>query len=712
MVMGRVNAVTAVTGRLFEEGWGKVGRGRSIGHARHMARAAQGASPAVFKMIRTGGCSSPGQLSAQFNYLFSKSVDIHDSRGLLDGAKTLSPDQVEAAVSRWSDHWKGQMNAARTSHLLMSFPRGAKPSHVSLIAGEICREKLGGRFDYMIAVHTDSPNKNPHAHVIVNRRGQDGDYFILRRGTEYSYEAFKEAMVDHADRYGIRLEATSRLQRGHLRYPPTDEEWRRARERAVQTGGAFEAPEGKPRIGEDLSRATQEVRDWSLRYRELGSFASQQNLQDLATAFEKASSVLAGGGAILAKGEPYMSLVEDFDTAAANLRRAVDDAEERITDAAPNQRPAMERKLAEALTSVEHLQPLGTRSRDLREAASEEGIYSAQNLGMVNTRFALEGRDKLTTALDGTGIDPIEVEARMRVGATSAALEARWVQQDLQSVADLRGLDLKDQAQLQQAIAVVDAAYDRVAYAYGVDDAIHGRAASQHAEPAEADHELDAAPNAMARTQREVDAEDMEIKVYVQGERVSHDGGDETRSVVIEHEGRFYPAVETSDRGGEPTYTYDDKMSYGTLREAADRSAEAYRFRDSLDPSAQMERSRQAEALDHAPTTSIGSRDGTGADYNELARYARPVGAEEERRLREAIERTLSRDELDRLKHGDVDVLRGIGDRDDQLTMARDYLRTSNDPEARHGLERVSEELSEERERQRQERGHEGGGHE
>lgn len=642
--MSRVNAVTAVTGRLFEENWGKVGRGRNIGHARHMARAAQGASPAVFKMIRTGGCSSPGQLSAQFTYLFSKSVDVHDSRGLLDGAKTLSPAQIEAAVSRWSDHWKGQMNAARTSHLLMSFPRGAKPSHVSLIAGEICREKLGGRFDYMIAVHTDSPNKNPHAHIIVNRRGEDGDYFILRRGTDYSYEAFKEAMVDHADRYGIRLEATSRLQRGHLPYPPTDEEWRRARERAAHSGTAFEAPEGRPRIGEALIRATQEVRDWSLRYRELASFASQQNLQDLATAFEKASSVLAGGGAMISKGEPYMSLVEDFDTAAAHLRKAVDDAEQRIADAAPNQRPAMERKLAEALTSVEHLQPLGARSRELRESASEEGIYSAQNLGMVNTRFALEGRDKLTAALDGTGINPVEVEARMRVGASSAALEARWVQQDLQSVADLRGLDLRDGAQLQQAIAVVDAAYDRVAEAYGVDDAIHERAASQHGEAVDT--------GVMAKVHRETGAADV------------------------------------------------------------DRRAEADRLQDHLDPSAQMERSRQADALDHAPTTSIGSRDGLGADYAELVRYARPVGVEDERRLREAIERTLTRDELDRLTRGDVDVLRGVGDRDDQLTMARDYLRAASDPAARQGLERVREQLSEERERQRQERGHEGGGHE
>ncbi|MDQ1902520.1 relaxase/mobilization nuclease domain-containing protein [Paracoccus sp. WLY502] len=711
--MSRVNAVSAVTGKLFDEDWSRVGRGRGVGQARHMARAAQGASPAIFKMIRTGGCASRSQLSAQFNYLFSKSVDVHDSRGLLDGAKVLNPEQIESAVSRWADNWKGQMNAARTSHMLMSFPRGAKPSHVSLIAGEICREKLGGRFDYMIAVHTDSPNKNPHAHIIVNRRGQDGDYFILRRGTEYSYEAFKEAMVDHADRYGIRLEATSRLQRGHIHYPPTDGEWRRARERSAQTGTAFEAPEGKPRIGDALVRATQEVRDWSLRYRDLASFASQQNMQDLATAFEKASSVLAGGGTIISKGEPYMSLVEDFDKAAANLRKAVDDAEQRIENAAPNQRPAMERKLAEALTSVEHLQPLGARSRDLRESASEEGIYSAHNLSMVNTRFALEGRDKLTAALDGTGIDPVEVEARMRVGANSAALEARWVQHDLQSVADLRGLDLRDQAQLQQAIAVVDAAYDRVADAYGVDDAIHQRAVTNRSTGVEVSTEnpdpVAGLPTASELT--EYPGYD-EVRAHIQGNWVSRDGVEETRSVVIEDEGRFYPALEISRGGGESTYSFDDSKSYASLREAADNSADAYRYWEGLDTASQMERSRESDVLDHAPATSIGSQHHAQPNYAELARYARPVGSEDERRLREAIEKTLSSDELERLKKGDVDVLRGVGDRDDQLTMARDYLRAANDPEARHGLERISEQLSEERERQRQERGHEGGGHE
>ncbi|WP_373947265.1 relaxase/mobilization nuclease domain-containing protein [Paracoccus marcusii] len=642
-----------------------------------MARAAQGASPAFFKMIRTGGCASKGQLSSQFNYLFSKSVDVHDSRGLLDGEKRLTPEQIERAVSRWTDDWRGQMNAARTSHMVMSFPRNAKSQHVSMIAGEICKEKLGGRFDYMIAVHTDSPNKNPHAHIIVNRRGREpGDYFTLRQGTEYTYQAFKEAMVDHAARYGIQLEATTRLQRGHINYPPTDGEWRRAQEKAATTGAAFEAPSGTPRVGDALRRATDEVRDWSLRYRELASFASQSNMQDLATAFEKASAVLSQGGVILAKGDAYMSVEEDFDKAAANLRRAVDDAEVRIADAAPNHRPAMERKLAEALSSVEHLQPLGARSRDLSEAASAEGIYSAQNVEGVNSRFAVEGRDKLALALDGTGIDPVEVEARMRLGANSAALETRWVQQDLQSVADLRGLDLRDAAQLEMAIAVVDHAYDQVAADYGVDDAIHQRAAAQRGES----HEQ-GVNNVHPITGQQT----------MTWEEIGHPANAKDQPML-------------DDRSSMSGSDYN-RMMRDQLNEAGQVDA-------GPDTRGQLERSRETEALEYAPNMSIGSRDGISRDHSDLRQHASPVGADDERKLREAVEKALTREELAALKNGDASVLRGVGDRQDQLTMARDYLRASNDPTAQQGIDRVNDELSAERVRVRQERGHEGGGHE
>ena len=759
--MQRRDAVAAVTGRLFEDDWGRVGRSRNLGAARHMARAAQGASPAFFKLIRTGGCSSREQLASQFSYLFSKSVDIHDSKGLLDHSKTLTPEQIDRAVARWADDWKGKMNAARTTHMVMSFPRGANPRHVSLIAGEICREKLGGRFDYMIAVHTDSPNKNPHAHIIVNRRGGQGEYFALRRGTEYTYETFKEAMVDHAKRYGIQLEATTRLQRGHVNYPPTDGQWRRAKEKAADTGQAFEAPAGKPRVGAALARATDEIRDWSLRYRDLSSFASASNMQDLATAFEKAAQVLAQGGVILAKGEPYMTVEEDFDRAAADLKNAVDRAERSISEAAPNQRPAMERQLAEALASVEHLQPLGARSRDLSDVASNDGIYSAQNVEAINSRLAVEGRDKLSAALDGTGIDPVEVEARMRVGANSAALETRWTQQDVQNVAEMRGLDLRDEAQMQQALEVVDAAHNRIAQDYGIDDAIERRAASAEAgtdaiadyearfpdgdtrmadeisadarrAQEQEDAELDAVTDAMIQVRNEVFGDDTANRdraddtsgavdvletlraSYADGQGARFASSSEADAAIAKVDDAYGRGAWDRLRSGDTTDLIDDFRSQGERFQvvSAVQIATAHAVRElghNMDTREQLARSREADARDHAPTTSIGS---TEAARHELRQYANPVGADDERRLREAVERALTRDEIERLKRGDVDGLNGVGSRDEQLAIARDYLRSTNDPTAQQGLDRVNEQLAAEREQQRRERGHEGGGHE
>lgn len=660
--MPRREVIAAVTGRLFEDGWGKVGGGRGLATARHMARAAQGAAPAFFKLIRSGGCSSAQQLSAQFSYLFSKSVDIHDSSGLFDYSKTLSPEGIERAVARWADDWRGQLNAARTTHLVMSFPRDAKPRHVSLIAGEICKEKLGGRFDYMIAVHTDSPGKNPHAHIIVNRRGQDGAYFALRRGTEYSYETFKEAMVEHARGYGIQLQATSRLQRGHLTYPPTDAQWHLAKKTAAATGTAFEAPVGAPRVGAALARATEDIRDWSLRYRDLASFASAGNLQDLATAFEKAAEILASGGVIAAQGEAYMSLQDDFDRAASDLTASVDRVERIISEVAPNQRPAMERQLAEALAGIEHLQPLGARSRDLREMPSNEGIYSTQNVEGINARLTLEGRDKLTAALDGTGIDPVEVEARMRLGASSAALETRWTQQDVQSVADLRGLDLRDDAHREVAISVVEAAHNRIAQDYGIDTAIERRAAA---------------------TATETDA-------------------------IAEYEARF-PNGDTRMADDYP----DGRRVMDEEAAADEAQVEAllqrYDAAQDLDPAEQMARSRQADAFEIALTSSVGATD---AARHDLRHHANPVGADDARRLREAVERVLTRDEIEALKRGDVAGLNGIGSREDQLAMARDYLRATNEPVAQQGLDRVTDQLAALRDQARRDRGHDGGGHE
>ncbi|MEE4212500.1 MAG: hypothetical protein V2I43_24915, partial [Parvularcula sp.] len=74
------DAVTAVTGEVFREGWSKI-RGSTQGlgsKQRQMVRAARGHRAAVFKAIRGGGTHTKAQLARQLEYLTTKSSHIID----------------------------------------------------------------------------------------------------------------------------------------------------------------------------------------------------------------------------------------------------------------------------------------------------------------------------------------------------------------------------------------------------------------------------------------------------------------------------------------------------------------------------------------------------------------------------------------------------------------------------------------------------------
>ena len=74
------------------------------------------------------------------------------------------------------------------------------------------------------------------------------------------------------------------------------------------------------------------------------------------------------------------------------------------------------------LVSVAHLNPLGDRSATLLDAPSRDGVYSRAN--MREDQMARLDDDavkaRLSEALQGTGIDPEAVAARMREGLGSS----------------------------------------------------------------------------------------------------------------------------------------------------------------------------------------------------------------------------------------------------------------------------------------------------
>jgi hypothetical protein len=122
--MARNDAVQSVTGEIFREGWSRV-RGSMQGlHSKkpQMIRAAKGHRAAVFKAIKSGGTHTKAELSNQLEYLTTKSSHIVDSRGVLDGKKTLSGDEIKGLTdrfaSRWDDGFRPKMGHTTHAYVL------------------------------------------------------------------------------------------------------------------------------------------------------------------------------------------------------------------------------------------------------------------------------------------------------------------------------------------------------------------------------------------------------------------------------------------------------------------------------------------------------------------------------------------------------------------------------------------------------------------
>jgi len=426
-----------------------------------MVRAARGYSPAIFKPISKGGCHTGAQLKAQLTYLTTKSSHILDSRGTHDGKKTLSEAEIDRVVRRFENQW-GERHSPKlghTSHLLMAFPVGTSGEEVRAITESVCEKFFqgeGSQFDYIAAIHQD--RAHPHAHIVLNRRSKDGEMFFLGKDHHFNYDAFRAAMVEAAQVHGIRLEATRRLDRGVTTYRAEIDEVYKARDEG-------RPPVERQRTGADLATALETVARNALTYRGLAVEASRSNFDDVAEALERASTILASGGHIQSDGAIYMSQDETaFDTLITEFSQNIRQIEAAIDRAPAAERPEIERKLTDVLASVAHLNPLGDRSATLLDAPSRDGVYARANLN--EDQMGRLGDDavkaRLSEALQGTGIDPEAVAARMREGAGNAALERQWLAQDLRAIATAGDLDLEKGEDREEALDRLEAVHVRL----------------------------------------------------------------------------------------------------------------------------------------------------------------------------------------------------------------------------------------------------------
>ncbi|QIK42278.1 relaxase/mobilization nuclease domain-containing protein [Pontivivens nitratireducens] len=446
------DAVDAVTGEVFRDGWSRIRgsmQGLHVAKQKQLMRAAAGHRPAVFKAIRGGGTHTKSQLANQLDYLTTKSTHIVDSSGFLDGKAKLEAGDIKDLTERFAKRWDAgfKPKLGQTTHMLMSFPIGTRGEDVRDIATDVAERFFqtdAGHFDYIIAVHED--RDHPHAHLVLNRRSQEGEFFFLGRNHRFNYDDFRLAMVEEAEKYGVRLEATRRVDRGVVHYPARTSEVYAAKEEG-------RAPRERERVGQDLTRTLAEIANTRTVCHSLAAEASREAREDIAAALFRAGEVLAHGGQVDRTGDVYMAEDQSFEDLRSLYAEKLARVQGMIAEKSDAERPVLEKRLIEIQTQVQHMQPLGLRSSTLSEAPSEGGIYSEANIDTNQlTRLAEPDlRSRIDVALRGTGISTSEVVARIETGASNAALEHQWIANDLSKVAEARDLNLERRADLEQA---------------------------------------------------------------------------------------------------------------------------------------------------------------------------------------------------------------------------------------------------------------------
>ncbi|KKL82059.1 hypothetical protein LCGC14_1988550, partial [marine sediment metagenome] len=434
------------------DGWSRVRgsmQGLHVAKQTQLTRAAAGHRPAVFKAIRGGGTHTKSQLSNQLEYLTTKSTHIVDSSGFLDGKAKLEAGDIKDLTDRFAKRWDAgfKPKLGQTTHMLMSFPIGTRGEDVRDIATDVAERFFQtdeGHFDYIIAVHED--RNHPHAHLVLNRRSQEGEFFFLGRNHRFNYDDFRLAMVEEAEKYGVRLEATRRVDRGVVHYPARTSEVYAAKDEG-------RAPRERERVGADLTRTLAEIANTRTVYHSLAAEASREAREDIAAALFRAGEVLARGGQVDRTGDVYMAEDQSFEDLRSLYAEKLARVQGMIAEKSDAERPVLEKRLIEIQTQVQHMQPLGLRSSTLSETPSEGGIYSEANIDINQLERLAESdlRSRIDVALRGTGISTSEVVARIETGASSAALEHQWIANDLSKVAEARDLNLERRADLEQA---------------------------------------------------------------------------------------------------------------------------------------------------------------------------------------------------------------------------------------------------------------------
>lgn len=175
----------------------------------------RGLPQVVFTVVRNGGCKGVMGLAAQLDYVLSKAQHVIDPNKEVDRQSHLPAEFSEAKARAWAEGWDRRVASGHSMHMVASFPYGTDPEKVAGTMRAVCHEIFDqgrSRFDHIAAIHTDTGR--PHAHIIVDRKNAQGEWFHFARDGEFTYDRVKDSIVAHAAAHGIEMVNSSKLSRG------------------------------------------------------------------------------------------------------------------------------------------------------------------------------------------------------------------------------------------------------------------------------------------------------------------------------------------------------------------------------------------------------------------------------------------------------------------------------------------------------------------
>jgi|SRR5215217_1176108 len=180
------------------------------------ARLARLAARAPEVMVKVTGRTRDGaHLRAHLDYISRNGALALEDQ---DGVELRGREEVRETASDWAA--LADLDAGRRANspisvsIVLSMPRETDPIAMRHAAADFARSAFGGRFDYVMALHTDAGH--PHVHLSVRALGYGGERLNPKKADLAAWrQRFAEALRDR----GIEAEATPRRARGVVRKP-------------------------------------------------------------------------------------------------------------------------------------------------------------------------------------------------------------------------------------------------------------------------------------------------------------------------------------------------------------------------------------------------------------------------------------------------------------------------------------------------------------